>query len=102
MKSFHSLLRFLKKNLLIEQKIIVRRTRLSKGLDGDCTLIDNRFFIRICKTLPDYYAIEVLIHEVAHCLAWDESKDEKHTTEWGKSYSLVYRKFLEWLENYKE
>ena len=88
-------MRFLKKELPPEYPVQVRRTKIAQNLDGDCRLKEERFYIRIDKMLPEYYAIDVLLHEFAHCLAWGKDNDH-HGPNWGKSYSLVYRTFLEW------
>lgn len=95
MKQFQRVIRFLKKTLPPEYPVRVRRTNIANNLDGDCKLKDGQFFIRIDKTLPEYYAIDVLLHEFAHCLAWGKD-DDHHGLNWGKAYSLVYRTFLEW------
>ncbi len=73
---------------------------MSKDHDGDCTLNRKKgsFLVRIEKSLSETAAIETLLHEVAHCLAWDKDYDEDHGPSWGKAYSVVYRKFLEWNE----
>jgi hypothetical protein len=91
---FYKTIRFLKKNLPLEKEISVRRTKLPHGLDGDCRLKNDKFYIRIDKTLPENYAIDVATHEIAHCLSWNHEFDE-HGDSWGKAYSIVYRKFLE-------
>lgn len=93
MKNYYKVIRFLKKNLPIHNKITIRRTKMPKSLDGDCKCINNVFIIRIDKDLPEFYAIEVLTHELAHAIAWDKEGDV-HGPHWGKAYSLVYRKLL--------
>lgn len=71
----------------------VRRVRTAKDLDGDCAHRDTYFYIRINRTLPEHEAIWTLLHEWAHTLAWNSSRDV-HCSEWGKAYSRVYRTFL--------
>jgi hypothetical protein len=92
-------MRHLKKVLPFSHKVHVRRVKLPKTIDGDCDFSNNKFTIRIERTLSELYAIEVLLHEMGHVLAWERDEDE-HGPCWGKSYSLVYRNFLEWNENY--
>ncbi len=98
MRYFYRILNHLRKNLPLKSKITVRRTKLPKAKDGDCSYRNDIFCIRIDKTLPEHSAIDVLLHEIAHVLSWEESGDE-HSSNWGKSYSLVYRKFLEYHNN---
>lgn len=71
----------------------VRRLKLPCHTDGDCELRDNKFRIRVQRSLPEHEAIETLLHEWGHVLAWDKGKDP-HGDEWGKAYSKVYRLFL--------
>jgi hypothetical protein len=101
---FWNLVRYLKTDLPFPFAIQVKRTRVPRGFDGDCQLKTNKFIIRIEKNLPEVYAMEVLLHEVGHALSWNVEADA-HGSQWGKAYSLVYRKFLEWHEegcNYVE
>jgi len=87
----------LRKTLPLEHPVSVRRTKLSKGHDGECIFKNGKFIIKIQKNLPEFYSIDILIHEISHCLSWEKEKDW-HGALWGKAYSLAYRKFLEWLE----
>ena len=73
--------------------LCVKRCIVPKDREGDCDLCKRKFIIRIDKKLPEYFALDVLIHEVAHALSWNKDKDE-HGLNWGKSYSKVYRIFL--------
>jgi hypothetical protein len=97
---FYKLSKFLKSTLNPLLNIQVKRASLPNGIDGDCRFKNNKFLIRIEKKLPEYYAIDVLLHEISHVLSWEKEYDF-HGIIWGKSYSVVYRKFLEWLENEK-
>lgn len=72
----------------------VRRLKLSDRLDGDCQFKKDRFLIRINRLLPEHEAVEVVLHEWAHTLAWDLCQADHHCDEWGKAYSRVYRAFL--------
>ena len=93
--SFYSLMRHLKKDLPLSHKVHVRRIKMPKNIDGDCGFSNNKFTLRIERTLAEFYAIEVLLHEIAHVLAWEKDEDA-HGPSWGKSYSKVYRSFLKW------
>lgn len=91
-RAFYKTWRTLKKHLPLSHPVRLRRVPLSK-LDGDCDYRNDTYWIRIDKALPEYYAIEVLIHELAHALAWGKDKDS-HGPNWGKAYSFVYRTYL--------
>lgn len=95
---FLRLLCFLKKNIKLDHGITVRRIRMPRGYDGDCRLTDKGFLIRIEKSFPEHFAIDILLHEYAHALAWDKESDV-HGPTWGRAYSTVYRKYLEWNDN---
>lgn len=91
---FRNVATFFKTSNLVDKPISIRRTNLKNGLDGICEKVNDRFFIRINKDLPENYSIDVLIHEVAHAVAWEKDADI-HGLNWGKAYSRVYRMFLE-------
>jgi hypothetical protein len=88
---YYQTLRYLKKRLPIV--VSVRRIPLPEGIDGFCFPKDDKFVIQIEKTLPEFYAIDVLIHELSHALSWDKDKKNIHGKQWGKAYSLVYSTF---------
>lgn len=93
MKEYRKVVRLLKQKFPLEFPVNVRRLQLSK-LDGDCQLKNNSFLIRIDRDLEEHEAIEVVIHEYAHAIAWDRCHNDLHCDEWGKAYSRVYRCFL--------
>lgn len=67
---------------------------------GDCDKKDDHYLIRVSKNLPEYFAIDVLIHEVAHALAWNTKQDD-HWYGWGIAFSKVYRLYLrEYIEKH--
>ena len=90
-----------------EYKVSVRRLRLPDGLCGDCALINGKrkrkeFRIRISNRMSEEMAIDTLVHEWAHILAWDAPGDE-HGPAWGRAYSKVYRIYLtEYVDAYNE
>ncbi len=70
------------------------------GLDGDCSLGQKKFFIRINRELSESSAIDTLLHEFAHARAWNhlhdaldcsEFAERSHDASWGVAYSEVYR-----------
>lgn len=104
MKCYRKILNILKAKFP-EYKVSVRRVKLPNTLYGDCSLINNKkkrreFFIRINNVLNEESAIDILVHEWAHILAWDAPGDD-HGEAWGKAYSKVYRIYLkEYVEAY--
>lgn len=80
--------------------VSVRRVKISKDKDGDCSLLNSKFYIRIDKNLPENSCIETLLHEWAHARAWNHLHDSMlweefeavaHDASWGVAYSEVYR-----------
>jgi hypothetical protein len=66
---------------------------LKEGLDGQCEKKRDRFIIKVSKRLSENYSVDVLLHEIAHALAWEQDADI-HGPNWGKAYSKVYRMYL--------
>ena len=93
MKTYARIVRLLKKMCPVEHPVSVRRVPLSEELDGDCQFRNDCFLIRINRNLEEHEAIETFLHEYAHALAWDVTKDD-HSDDWGKAYSRLYRVFL--------
>ena len=93
---YTNLVNHLKKHILLKYPVSVRRTKLSKTLDGDVKLNNGKFFIRINRNLPENSAIDTIIHEISHCLVLE--KHQGHGLLWGKAYSKVYKEYLRWLE----
>ena len=85
---------FFKNYNLVEKPISVRRMILRNGIDGLCECKNDKFIVKVNKKLPENYSIDVLIHEIAHAVAWGKDPDV-HGPNWGKAYSKVYRIFLE-------
>ena len=85
---------FFKNSNLAEKPIVIRRVRLKSTLDGQCEVKNGMFLIKINRNLSENYSIDVVIHEVAHAVAWDKDVDV-HGPNWGRAYSKVYRLFLE-------
>ena len=88
----------------------VQVTRVSRRCEGDCGREGQRFRIRISNRLTESAAIDVLLHEWAHALAWNYRLDKlsrsqsrsseqefdllAHGSEWGCAYSRVYQAFI--------
>ena len=79
--------------------VSVRRVQLS-NLVGRCWKHGKKFHIQIDKRLDQMRAMDVLLHEWAHALAWNHRLDAAVTDEafnklahdaaWGVAYSEVY------------
>lgn len=99
MRDYYSLLRYLKKNLKLPRPVSVRRVKMPAGSAGDCSYHKRRFYIRIERTLPEFSAMETLMHELGHCLAWH---DDNHGRDWGAAYSKTFRTYLNWIAEEEE
>lgn len=96
---YRRVVRFFKSSNLADRPLVIRRVKLKSSLDGQCEIKDDAFYIKINRILSENYSIDVMIHEVAHAVAWDKDTDV-HGPNWGKAYSKVYRLFLEnFIEN---
>lgn len=95
-KNFYSLLRFLKKE--VPRTFSVRRVKCPQKTLGDCVYYKKQFYIRVDKSLPEDFACDVLVHEVAHCLSWHSRDKDDHGSAWGRSYAEVYRAYQRWME----
>lgn len=94
METYRSLVAFLKKKYP-DFRVSIRRTTLPERFDGLCAQKkDNTFSIRIDKTIPERYVIDVLLHEFAHVMAWEKDSNV-HGVNWGIAYSKLYRAYLE-------
>jgi len=98
-QSYRKLVSVLKKKCVLAYPVSVRRVALT-DLDGDCTLGNKKFFIRINKDISEESAIDTLLHEWAHARAWNHLHDSldwyefekrSHDASWGVAYSEVYR-----------
>lgn len=101
-KSYQKVLRLLRKKCPPAFPVYVRRVKMSDTKDGYCSKANDKFQIRISKSLSEAAAIDTLLHEWAHARAWNHIHDsidneqfEKmaHDASWGVAYSEVYRIF---------
>jgi hypothetical protein len=102
-RQYQKLLRILRNECPLAYPVEVRRVAL-KDLCGVCFRDGRKFLIKINRNMGQNMAIETLIHEWAHGLAWNhlhDRMDEKemdrrcHDAEWGVAYSKVYRIYEE-------
>lgn len=90
--------------------VIVRTSWLPPDILGECRRGPSRFVIRLNNQLRQDQAIETLLHEWAHALAWNYSLDRlartpgvspevfdraSHDEAWGCAYSRVWRVYVE-------
>ncbi len=96
---FLAALRDLRKKVPTAFPVQVRRKDIpaSECCFGTCTFDGNIFKITIDKSISNDMAVETLIHEWAHVIAWTHEHDtvDDHGPEWGLAYSRVFRAFFE-------
>jgi hypothetical protein len=100
-KQYNALVRALKTHAPPAYPISVRRLPLADGHEGFCYKHGKKFHIQISKTVPENRAIDILLHEWAHAVAWntmldaaktdDEWNKLAHDASWGVAYSKVYQ-----------
>jgi len=96
---YYSLLRFLRRNVVLDYPLKVTRCKLPSDRLGDSDFRNEHFYIRIDKNLEMQQAIEILIHEMSHIVSWmSDNHHTEHGPKWGLAYSMVYRHYLAWLE----
>jgi putative component of toxin-antitoxin plasmid stabilization module len=72
--------------------VSVRLTNIRKENCGDTRRTDKGFLVRIQKGQPLQVLLDTLVHEFAHCLAFDEwEKTQTHGPKWGVALSECYR-----------
>jgi Zn-dependent peptidase ImmA (M78 family) len=83
--------------------------RLSETILGECCRRQRRFVIRLNDQMGENQAIDVLLHEWGHALAWnhlldrlakspdtspEEFEQASHDEAWGCAYARVWRAYL--------
>jgi hypothetical protein len=59
------------------------------------------FCVHIDKRMPTGMMLDFVLHELAHVHSWERADDvEDHCEEFGKSYALLYRLYLDIYETY--
>jgi hypothetical protein len=97
---YRKLLVLLKKYAPPAYPVHVRRKPLANHLEGACWRQGKQFHVHVCSKIDEQRAIDVLLHEWAHALAWnnlldaaktdEEFNKHAHGPEWGVAYSKVY------------
>jgi len=108
-RSFAATLRCLREKCVTAQPVIVRTSWLPPDTLGECVRRKERFVVRLNRAMTEVQAVETLLHEWAHALAWNYSLDRmardpdldrelfeaaSHDEAWGCAYSRVWRAFL--------
>ena len=90
--------------------VVVRTSWLPDTILGQCVRRRHRFVVRLNDQMGEPQAVECLLHEWAHALAWNFSLDRLaklpgvdpaefdracHDEAWGCAYSRVWRAYLE-------
>ena len=90
--------------------VVVRTSWLPDTILGQCVRRRHRFVVRFNDQMGEPQAVECLLHEWAHALAWNFSLDRLaklpgvdpaefdracHDEAWGCAYSRVWRAYLE-------
>lgn len=88
--------------------VVIRTAWLPPTTLGECIRRPSRFVIRLNNRLDEQGAIETVLHEWAHALAWNYSLDSlakqpdidrdeferaSHDEAWGCAYSRVWRTY---------
>lgn len=99
-KKYAQLVRVLKKHAPCAYPVSVKRKKLNKKLEGLCWKDAKKFVIHIHDEVDEARAIDILLHEWAHAMAWNSLLDTAKTHEefdklshdgsWGVAYSKVY------------
>lgn len=90
--------------------VVVRTSWLPGTILGQCIRRRHRFVVRLNDQMNEPQAVECLLHEWSHALAWNYSLDwlskmpgvdpavfdrACHDEAWGCAYSRVWRAYLE-------
>jgi hypothetical protein len=76
---------------------------IENGEDDSAYMLGDgvTFTLVIDKRMPFGMITDFLIHELAHVHSWERADDkEDHCDEFGKSWALLYRKYLKLYEHY--
>jgi len=72
-------------------KVSVRIADIRKDVCGDTRRNETGYLVRIAKGQPSQVMLDTLVHEFAHCLAFDEwEKTQSHGPKWGVAFAECY------------
>jgi hypothetical protein len=86
-----------------DMRVFFNIETIENGEDDSAYVIGDgtTFTLVIDKRMPFGMIVDFLIHELAHVHSWECADDkEDHCDEFGKSYALLYRKYLELYDMY--
>ena len=107
--NFRRVLGHLRERCPAAKPVVVRTAWLEEGTAGECVRRPERFVIRLNSYLDEQGAIETVLHEWAHALAWNFCLDRlartpgtsavdfeaaAHDEAWGCAYSRVWRTYV--------
>jgi len=72
-REFRRILAVLRELCPAAKPVVVRTAWLAPEILGECTRRRHRFVVRLNNQMGEGQAVEVLIHEWAHALAWNYS-----------------------------
>lgn len=78
--------------------IDIKYMPIENGEDDSAYMLGDGtdFEVIIDSRMPFGMVVDFLIHELAHVHSWERAcDDEDHCDAFGKSYALLYRKYLE-------
>lgn len=107
--AFREVLAGLRRHCPAGKPVVVRTSRLPRTTLGECIRRPARFVIRLNNQLDEHEAVETLLHEWAHAVAWNYSLDKLaktpdvdreefqracHDEAWGCAYARVWRTYV--------
>lgn len=99
--------RIIRENVDTEYPVRVRTVKPNPQIKkmnalGYCYLANERkpvaqryFVIVIPRTTSADDVVELLVHEWAHCMSWDDPGDGDHGAKWAKAYSQLYQLIID-------
>jgi hypothetical protein len=109
-RAFRAVLTGLRVQCPAAMPVVIRTSWLPDTILGQCIRRQERFVVRLNHRMGEEQAVECLLHEWAHALAWNYSLDRlagvpgldpveferaSHDEVWGCAYSRVWRAYLE-------
>jgi hypothetical protein len=86
-----------------DTKVTIHFVEVENGEDDSAFMLGDGvdFEVFIDPRMPVGMCIDFLIHELAHVHSWEAANNEEdHCDEFGKSYALLYRRYLEIYEDF--
>lgn len=106
---FRAVLAGLRTHCPAAMPVVVRTSRLSSDTLGGCARRRKRFVITLNLALDEPGAVDTLLHEWGHALAWnltldrlsrqaamdpEDFQEASHDEAWGCAYSRVWRVYI--------